>query len=145
MRPMKTSPASRGAGSSTASSPSRSSLSRTMASVQCYVLGLDHPGPARPLAIDELGDPGSTARAERRKAGLLDRCPERRVVHHPIETISQNPCDVIRYLRGYGHPVPDADEVIGVTALRNGRNVRQSRVPPCRGNAKCPQPSGLYT
>src|ERR1700681_866918 len=108
MRPIKTRPPSRGVGISTATSPSRSSASRTMSSVQCYVLRFYHGRPPDTLGLHEFRDRRRAARTERRKPYLLDRCPEPWVIHHPIETIRQNPRDVILQSRGHGKSVPDA-------------------------------------
>src|ERR1700680_1891501 len=144
MRPIKTRPPSRGGGRSTATSPSRRSASRAMSAGQCYVLRFYHGRPPDTLGLHEFRDRRRAARTERRKPYLLDRCPEAWVVHHPIETIRQNPRAVIRQISGRGHPVPDADEIFGVTTLRNGRNIRKIGDPLCRTDAKWPQQSGSY-
>src|SRR5258708_14275710 len=113
MRPMKTRPASRGVGMSTATSPSRSSPSRTMSLIQCYVLRLYHARPPDTLGLHEFRDRRRTARTDGRKPYLRDRCPQAWVAHHPLETILQNPRNVLRQSRGHGKSVPDAHEISG--------------------------------
>src|ERR1700710_122375 len=121
MRPMNTRPASRASGGSTAVSPSRISLSRTISvSIQCYVLRFDDLRPSRAVGVNEFRDRSRAARTEHGKADLFQRGAERVVIQGAIEAGTDLLCDVFRQFGGCCDAVPDADDVIGIAALGDG-------------------------
>src|SRR5258708_25213033 len=72
------------------------------------------------LGVDEFLDPGRAARTKYRIADLLQRCTERLIVHRPVEAGGQYLDDVLRQPGGRGNSEPDADRIIGITALGDG-------------------------
>src|SRR6516162_7943741 len=114
---------------STGTSPSRMSiLSLTMSSlVQGYVERLDHARSPRAIGLDELPDSGGIARTKRREADLLQGSAECIVVQGPIKACGYLLRDIVRHLSGCRNTIPDADAVIRITALGDGRNIGQLR------------------
>src|SRR5258707_13223282 len=97
---MNTSPASRASGGSTAVSPSRISLSRTIsASIQCYVLRLDDLRPSRAVGVNEFRDRSRAARTEHGKTDPFQRGAERVVIQGAVEAGADLLGDVFRQFR----------------------------------------------
>src|ERR1700704_3929967 len=121
MRPMNTRPASRACGGSTAVSPSRISLSRTiLVSIQCYVLRFYDLRPSRAVGVNEFRDRGRVAGTEHGKSDLFQRGAKCVVIQGAVEAGADLLCNVFRQFGGCRDAVPDTDDVIGIAALRNG-------------------------
>src|SRR6516162_10883867 len=114
---------------STGTSPSRMSISLTIVSslVQRYVERLDHARPPRAIGLDEFPDSSGIAWTKRRKADFLPGSAECIVVQGQIEACGYLLRDIVRHLSGCRNTIPDADAVIQITALGDGRYIRQLR------------------
>src|SRR6516164_1652074 len=130
---------------STGTSPSRMSISLTIVSslVQRYVERLDHARPPRAIGLDEFPDSSGIAWTKRRKADFLEGSAEGIVVQVPIEACGYLLRDIVRHLSGCRNTIPDADAVIRITALGNGRNIGQLRDAFACADAERKQQPGL--
>src|SRR3979409_2012359 len=122
MRPIKTRPASRPEGASTANSPSRSSLSRIMPLVQRYVLCLDHAGPPCAVGLDEFNNRGSATRTKWRKTNFLQRGAEHIVAQGTVEACTDFLRNFVGHLRRRRNAVPNADHLIRGAPLGHARD-----------------------
>ena len=78
------------------------------------------------------------------KADLLQRGAEGVVVQRAVETGADLLRDIVRQLRGRRDAKPDADAVIGITALGDGRHVRQIGASLLRTHAQWPQQTAFH-
>src|ERR1700744_4080333 len=96
-------------------------------SIQQYVLRLDDGRPSGTIGVDELLDGGSAARPLHRKAKPPEFVTKCIVVHGTIEAGADPGTDVVRQSSWHREAGPEADAIVGITALGDGRYVRQVR------------------